>query len=80
MSEFDHALLKHLEELSRLDLDESEENTLVENLQKILSYIDMLSEVNTDDVEPCSHVVPNLKAPLRDDEPRDKITKNELLR
>lgn len=51
----DDNLIKYLEELSRLTLVPDEEERAKGELNKILDYIDMLNELDTDDVEPMSH-------------------------
>ncbi len=51
----DDNLIKYLEELSRLTLTKEEEERSKAELNKILDYIDMLGELDTEDVEPMSH-------------------------
>ena len=51
----DDNLIKYLEELSRLTLTPEEEERSKAELSKILEYIDMLGELDTDEVEPMSH-------------------------
>lgn len=51
----DDNLIKYLEELSRLTLTPEEEERSKAELNKILDYIDMLNELDTDEVEPMSH-------------------------
>jgi aspartyl-tRNA(Asn)/glutamyl-tRNA(Gln) amidotransferase subunit C len=51
----DDNLIKYLEELSRLQLTPEEEERSKSELNKILKYIDMLDELDTDEVEPMSH-------------------------
>jgi aspartyl-tRNA(Asn)/glutamyl-tRNA(Gln) amidotransferase subunit C len=51
----DDNLIKYLEELSRLQLTPDEEERSKTELNKILKYIDMLDELDTENVEPMSH-------------------------
>jgi aspartyl-tRNA(Asn)/glutamyl-tRNA(Gln) amidotransferase subunit C len=51
----DDNLIKYLEELSRLRLTPEEEKRSKAELNKILEYIDMLGELDTETVEPMSH-------------------------
>lgn len=51
----DDNLIKYLEELSRLTLTCEEEERAKGELSKILGYIDMLNELDTENVEPMSH-------------------------
>lgn len=46
----------HLARLSQLQLDDAEVSALQSELEGILTYIDTLSEINTDDVEPTYQV------------------------
>lgn len=54
----DDNLIKYLEELSRLKLTHEEEEKSKEELTKILTYIDMLNELDTDNVDAMSHPFP----------------------
>lgn len=60
--------LKALEKLSRLRLTDGERSALLKNLQNILNSVKSLSELDTEHVEPCSHVLEEMQAPLREDE------------
>jgi aspartyl-tRNA(Asn)/glutamyl-tRNA(Gln) amidotransferase subunit C len=60
--------LKALERLSRLRLSEGERSNLLKNLQNILNSVASLSEIDTQHVEPCLHVLEEMQAPLREDE------------
>ncbi len=44
--------------LAQLDLSEEEKEQAKEDMGKMLDYVDMLNELNTDGVEPMSHVFP----------------------
>lgn len=48
-------LIKYLESLARIELTADEKNKVSEELQDILTYIEMLNELDTDDIEPVSH-------------------------
>lgn len=58
--------LKQLAELSAIELTSSELDGLSGDLEKILSYIDQMQELNTDDVEP-TYQVTDLQNVWRDD-------------
>ena len=51
-------LIKYLESLARITLSEDEEKKVGSELQDILTYIDMLNELDTDGVEAMSHTFP----------------------
>ena len=68
-------LIKYLESLARITLTEEEERKVGGELQDILTYIDMLNELDTDGVEAMSHCFPvtNVVAPSMTP---DEITAN----
>jgi aspartyl-tRNA(Asn)/glutamyl-tRNA(Gln) amidotransferase subunit C len=45
-------------ELARLKFDESEKERMTETLNNILGYFDKLSELDTSEVEPLTHILP----------------------
>lgn len=53
--------------LARLALSAEEETELVEHFDNVLSYMEKLNELNTDDVRPLAHAV-EVSAPLREDQ------------
>lgn len=62
--------IKHIAKLARLDLSEAELKKYGEQLSGVLSYVDQLKEVNTDDTEPTAQVTGLLNV-LREDETED---------
>ena len=65
-------------ELARLDFEDSELEKFTEQLGNILEYIEDLNELNTDGVQPTSHVL-ELTTPLREDRVEQLITTEEAL-
>lgn len=61
--------LGHLAELSRIKLDEKEEEKLLEDIRKILAYFDELKSLDTSGVDPMNGGT-DLKNSLREDEER----------
>ncbi len=53
--QINNELITYLEDLSRLTLSKEEEEKAKVDLEKILSYIDKLNELDTTDVEAISH-------------------------
>jgi len=50
--------VEHVAGLARLTLDETEMAAMTEQMDAILSYVDKLSELDTDTIEPTAHAVP----------------------
>ncbi len=61
------AQVRYVADLARLDLSEQETERFTAQLNAILQYMEQLGELDTEGVEPTSHVLP-LKNVLRDDE------------
>jgi len=66
--------------LARVRVDESHKEALAKELSNILGWIEQLSELDTDGVEPMTSVV-SMQLPLRDDKVTDggypdKVTAN----
>lgn len=70
-------LIKYLESLARITLTEDEEKKVGNELQDILTYIDMLNELDTQGVEAMSHCfeVTNV---MREDEIHPSMTPDEI--
>lgn len=64
--------------LSRLRLTEQENKRLTAELEKIVTYFDILSQLPAGDVEPASHVHP-VKNVLREDEALPSQARGQLL-
>jgi aspartyl-tRNA(Asn)/glutamyl-tRNA(Gln) amidotransferase subunit C len=64
--------------LARLDLDESELETITRQLSAILEYVDQLQKINTDQVEPLAHPLP-IHNVFREDEPAPCLTVDAAL-
>ncbi|MFR5875418.1 MAG: Asp-tRNA(Asn)/Glu-tRNA(Gln) amidotransferase subunit GatC [Eubacterium sp.] len=70
-------LIKYLESLARITLTEDEEKKVGTELQDILTYIDMLNELDTDGVEAMSHCFPITNV-MREDEVAPSMTPDEI--
>ena len=71
-------LIKYLETLARITLNEDEEKRVGSELQDILTYIDMLNELDTDGVEAMSHCFPVTNV-MREDEVASSMTPDEIV-
>lgn len=49
--------VEHIAKLAKLDLTEAEKDSMEDQLGAILEYMEKLDELDTDDVEPLSHVM-----------------------
>lgn len=68
--------LRHLLDLARLELDSGRLEEVRRDLNRVLAYVDMLSEVDVDGVEPLVRPV-EVTSALRDDEPRPSLPADE---
>ena len=48
--------VRHVARLARLELSEAEEQSLQSDLSAILTYVDKLNQLNTEEVEPTTQV------------------------
>lgn len=71
-------LIKYLESLARITLSEDEEKKVGNELQDILTYIDMLNELDTDGVEAMSHCFPITNV-MREDVVAESMTSDEIV-
>jgi aspartyl-tRNA(Asn)/glutamyl-tRNA(Gln) amidotransferase subunit C len=79
MAELDKNMVHYLAKLSRIAVSEQEEKALLQDLAKIVSYIEQLNEVDTKEVAPCNYVTEALtKTPLRDDVVQNTLTREAL--
>ena len=70
--------VEHVARLARLDLSEPEKERIRSQLDAILTYIDKLRRLNTDNVEPTSHAIPMVNV-MREDELRPCLPREEML-
>ena len=71
-------LIKYLESLARITLSEDEEKKVGSELQDILTYIDMLNELDTDGVEAMSHCFPVTNV-MREDVVGESMTSDKIV-
>ena len=65
-----------LAKLCRLNISGEE----LHNLQSIIPAVAALDEIDTSDVEPCSHVLPDVQAPLREDVAERVFSRDHFLK
>jgi len=71
--------IRQLETLAALKLDPQERLKLRTQLGRILDYVRQLEALDLDDVTPTTHVLPS-NQPLRTDETRPSLSREEMLR
>lgn len=72
-------MVDYISLLSRLKPEEEEKRKMTAELEKIVSYMDVLNTLDTEDIEPMSHVFP-VKNVLREDEVAPSFPREELLK
>ena len=75
----DSETIKGLAHLARLEVDKDKEGELISDLNKILSWMEKLGEVNTENVEPLRHMSHEINV-LREDEVKHTLTHDEALK
>lgn len=68
MADLTKETIQTLTSLSRISCSDEEQESLLKDLQKILSYIDSLNEIPTDQVAPCNQVIAGMANVLREDD------------
>ena len=66
MARIERSEVERIADLARLELSRDEVERMTSELEAILTYVDSLRALDTDDVEPTYHAIP-MATPLRDD-------------
>ena len=74
----DNKLISDLSQLAKLDFDEKSSLNMQEDLKKIIGFIEKLSEINTDTVEPLIYLSEELNV-LRDDDEINNLSQERAL-
>ena len=74
----DTEMVDYIAELSRLELQAGEKQAMTAELERIIAYMDVLNRLDTQGVEPMSHVFP-VKNVLREDTVAASQDREELL-
>lgn len=80
MAKLDKESIKTLSKLSRIKCSEEEQERLLEDMQKILNYVEQLHEVNTENVKPLNHVLPDVANVMREDIVGETLPRQEFLK
>ena len=78
MSKISFENVQHITNLARLTLNHQEMEASREQLSRILGYIEKLSQLDTENVLPTSHVVP-IRNITKTDEKKDLFRQEEIL-
>ena len=80
MSKIEKKTVRYLANLARIAVAEDEEDSLLSDLKKIVSYVEQLQEIDTTDVPPCSYVTECLaQTPLRNDEVISTLGRDDFI-
>ena len=71
--------VEHIAALAHLEFSDDEKETLTQHMNQILDYMQQLSKLNTENVEPLSHVI-ELHNVFRDDVVKESITTEYALK
>lgn len=75
----DHTTVDKLAELSKLEFDGSAKDEIINDLNRMLAFVDKLKEVNTEGVEPLIYMSDETNV-LREDEVKHEITQQDALK
>lgn len=70
--------VQHVAKLARLQLSPEEEATFTEQMNAILQYADKLNELDTENVQPTTHVL-QVSNVMRDDVVKESLSQEEAL-
>ncbi|MFD1360799.1 Asp-tRNA(Asn)/Glu-tRNA(Gln) amidotransferase subunit GatC [Lentibacillus salinarum] len=79
MADISKDQVKHVANLARLAITEEEADMFTDHLSSIIQYAEQLNELDTDNVEPTTHVL-DLKNVLREDKPKEWISKEDAMK
>ena len=74
----DNSTVKKVAKLARIEINEEEETTLINELNNILGWVDELKQVNTENVEPMLSVF-NESMPMREDKAESNFDNTQIL-
>jgi aspartyl-tRNA(Asn)/glutamyl-tRNA(Gln) amidotransferase subunit C len=75
----DQSTVKNIAHLSRLELNETEQHEMVSSLSKILTWMEQLNEINTDGVEPITHMSEEVNI-MREDVANNALSREDGLK
>lgn len=80
MSNFDRESLANLEKLCHIQCTPDEEKELLEALQRILTFVEQLDDIDTQNTPPCDYVLKDIiNDEMRNDEINDLLPRDKFL-
>ena len=77
--EVNNKLIQDIAKLSKLKFDSSAEEKMIENMGKMLSFVDKLNEIDTEGVEPLIYMSEEINV-LREDEITSEVSQKDALK
>lgn len=77
--EVNDSMVEKIAQLSRLQIDPKEKEAAKKDLQRMISFVEKLNELNTSGIEPLLHMSDNVNI-LRNDEVKGGISREEGLK
>ena len=69
----------HVANLARLSVTDTEAEMFTEHLDAIITYAELLNELDTEGIEPTTHVL-DVRNVVREDEVRESISREDALK
>ncbi len=71
--------LKKIAHLARVEIDPKDEKSLLKDLEQIVSWVEKLDTLDTENVEPLTHMTME-KNQLREDHPKNTLERKSALK
>ncbi len=75
----DEKTVDHLANLAKLEFNKEDKAEIISDLNKMLSFVETLNELNTDNIDPLIHISDEVNN-LRDDIPAEGVSQSEGLK
>lgn len=79
MASIDEQTVDRIAHLARLQFDAEEKQKIIKDLNRIIGFVDKLSELDTRDVEPLIYITEGTER-MREDEIRPTLSRDEALK
>lgn len=75
----DKATVENIAKLAKLEFNDHDKEEIIKDLNRMLQFVDKLNEIDTDNIEPLTHMAEEHNV-LRDDMVKTEITQAEALK